>query len=80
MTCDAGVWSPAGGWYCDPVHWKRNTMFAFGWAPCYLLVCLSQPWLHPDYVSWRSGRAAHIPLLEIYCVTVARLDVSRLDV
>lgn len=23
------VWSPAGGWWCNPRHWKRNTFFAF---------------------------------------------------
>ena len=23
------VWSPTGGWYCDPKLWKRNTFFAF---------------------------------------------------
>lgn len=22
------VWSPAGGWYSDPKHWRRNTGFA----------------------------------------------------
>jgi len=25
----AGVWSPAGGWWADPVHWRRNTALAF---------------------------------------------------
>jgi hypothetical protein len=20
------VWSPAGGWWANPTHWKRNTM------------------------------------------------------
>jgi len=20
------VWSPAGGWYCQPANWKRNTV------------------------------------------------------
>ncbi|KAK9844166.1 hypothetical protein WJX81_006677 [Elliptochloris bilobata] len=24
-----GVWSPAGGWYADPKHWRRNTVLAF---------------------------------------------------
>ena len=24
------VWSPAGGWYCDPVEWKRNTAIVAG--------------------------------------------------
>ena len=23
------VWSPAGGWWCNPRHWKRNTAIAF---------------------------------------------------
>ncbi|CAM9354458.1 unnamed protein product [Hapterophycus canaliculatus] len=23
------VWSPAGGWWVNPTHWKRNTGFAF---------------------------------------------------
>lgn len=23
------VWSPAGGWWANPTHWKRNTGFAF---------------------------------------------------
>ena len=26
----AGVWSPAGGWWADPKHWRRNTALAFG--------------------------------------------------
>ena len=21
-----GVWSPAGGWYADPRHWRRGTL------------------------------------------------------
>ncbi|KAK9811884.1 hypothetical protein WJX72_011786 [[Myrmecia] bisecta] len=25
-----GVWSPAGGWWADPKHWRRNTAVAFG--------------------------------------------------
>ena len=24
------VWSPAGGWFADPKHWKRNTAVGFG--------------------------------------------------
>lgn len=24
-----GVWSPAGGWWADPKHWRRNTVLAF---------------------------------------------------
>ena len=23
------VWSPAGGWFADPKHWKRNTFMGF---------------------------------------------------
>ncbi len=23
------IWSPAGGWYSDPRHWRRNTVLAF---------------------------------------------------
>ena len=23
------VWSPSGGWWCNPKAWKRNTMLAF---------------------------------------------------
>ena len=23
-----GVWSPSGGWYPDPIHWRRNTALA----------------------------------------------------
>lgn len=22
------VWSPAGGWYCQPANWKQNTVIA----------------------------------------------------
>ena len=22
------VWSPSGGWWCDPPNWKRNTVVA----------------------------------------------------
>ena len=25
----AGVWSPAGGWFADPKHWRRNTAICF---------------------------------------------------
>lgn len=28
FSCSQGVWSPAGGWYPDPVHWRRNTALA----------------------------------------------------
>ena len=31
------VWSPSGGWWCNPRHWKRNTMYAF-------LVCCHIKW------------------------------------
>jgi len=24
------VWSPSGGWWCDPKGWRRNTAFAVG--------------------------------------------------
>ena len=24
------VWSPAGGWYCNPTNWKRNTAICLG--------------------------------------------------
>ena len=24
------VWTPAGGWWCNPVNWKRNTYIAAG--------------------------------------------------
>ncbi len=37
------VWSPAGGWYCNPANWKRNTaiaMAAYG-AICYAVFNLS---------------------------------------
>ena len=23
------VWSPSGGWWCNPRQWKRNTTIAF---------------------------------------------------
>ena len=23
------VWSPSGGWWCNPRHWRRNTFYAF---------------------------------------------------
>ena len=27
------VWTPAGGWYCHPPNWKRNTaLVALGWV------------------------------------------------
>ena len=22
------VWSPSGGWWCNPRHWRRNTAYA----------------------------------------------------
>lgn len=28
------VWSPAGGWYCDPRYWRRNTFLALGAVAC----------------------------------------------
>jgi hypothetical protein len=24
------VWTPSGGWWANPKHWKRNTGVAFG--------------------------------------------------
>lgn len=27
---NADVWSPTGGWWCDPKGWRRNTAFALG--------------------------------------------------
>ena len=30
---NVGVWSPAGGWWADPVHWRRNTALAFLCVP-----------------------------------------------
>lgn len=24
------VWSPSGGWWCDPKGWRRNTALAMG--------------------------------------------------
>jgi hypothetical protein len=29
----AEVWSPSGGWWCDPKGWRRNTAVAMGWVP-----------------------------------------------
>eukprot|EP00048_Salpingoeca_helianthica_P015055 m.224825 g.224825 ORF g.224825 m.224825 type:complete len:85 (-) comp16550_c0_seq1:78-332(-) len=31
------VWSPAGGWWCNPTHWKRNTVLLTGGV---LLSCI----------------------------------------
>lgn len=33
LMVTAGVWSPAGGWWADPVHWRRNTALAFLCVP-----------------------------------------------
>eukprot|EP00127_Corallochytrium_limacisporum_P002322 Clim_evm110s109 gene=Clim_evmTU110s109 len=37
------VWSPAGGWWPEPVHWKRNTVIAFamGFALCVPVMMIS---------------------------------------
>uniref|UniRef100_A0A061SAL7 Uncharacterized protein n=1 Tax=Tetraselmis sp. GSL018 TaxID=582737 RepID=A0A061SAL7_9CHLO len=24
------VWSPSGGWWCDPKGWRRNTVLVYG--------------------------------------------------
>ena len=33
MAYPKWVWTPAGGWYCHPKQWKRNTaIVGFGWA------------------------------------------------
>ncbi|KEZ40508.1 hypothetical protein SAPIO_CDS8406 [Scedosporium apiospermum] len=32
------VWSPAGGWYCQPANWKQNT-FVLG-AAVFGLTCI----------------------------------------
>ena len=39
------VWSPAGGWWANPVHWKRNTAIyvAFMGLACYGLVSVAEP-------------------------------------
>jgi hypothetical protein len=26
------VWSPSGGWWAEPVHWKRNSIVFMGFA------------------------------------------------
>ncbi|KAJ7279836.1 hypothetical protein O6H91_06G015400 [Diphasiastrum complanatum] len=31
------VWSPSGGWYCNPRYWRRNTAIAFAGI---FLVCI----------------------------------------
>ncbi|KAK2570001.1 hypothetical protein P5673_005869 [Acropora cervicornis] len=52
------VWSPAGGWWCNPRNWKRNTAIAFGviFAMC----------IPVHYISWSLERRyvppyRHIP-------------------
>ena len=33
------VWTPAGGWYCHPPNWQRNTaIVACGWAVAWYFV------------------------------------------
>ncbi|XP_032230070.1 uncharacterized protein LOC116613693 [Nematostella vectensis] len=31
------VWSPSGGWWCNPKNWRRNTLIAFG---VYAAICI----------------------------------------
>ena len=42
----AGVWSPAGGWFADPKHWRRNT------AICFLVIgAIAVPVVFPLYAA-----------------------------
>lgn len=40
----AEIWSPAGGFFADPKHWRRNTAVAV----MYVVVCICFVW---NYVS-----------------------------
>ncbi len=37
------VWSPSGGWWCEPRNWRRNTAIGFGmmFAACIPICWLS---------------------------------------
>lgn len=68
----AGVWSPAGGWYADPKHWRRNTALAFVCAlssnyPASVWIgtptCFRTEQLHPEaFYHWLTEpfRATHL--------------------
>ena len=56
------VWTPAGGWYCNPPNWRRNTAIVLGgWAVCAFFVFkfsaanerrLSPPYRHIPSQNW----------------------------
>ncbi|XP_065070205.1 uncharacterized protein LOC135695148 [Rhopilema esculentum] len=51
------VWSPTGGWWCEPRNWKRNTAFAF-----IGLFAAMIPIIYYDYNNLRRLKPPHTPL------------------
>jgi len=47
------VWSPTGGWWCEPRNWKRNTAIAF-----LVTALLTIPIIQYDYNHMRRSRPA----------------------
>ena len=52
------VWSPAGGWWCNPRYWRRNTAIAFG-AVGVLSGCV-----------WYISAQLEVCSLPLYCATL----------
>ncbi|KAL5486705.1 hypothetical protein EMCRGX_G019221 [Ephydatia muelleri] len=42
------VWSPAGGWWCNPRQWKKNTLWAFVIAGLSSATVCVAPWHRTD--------------------------------
>ena len=63
LLARTGIWSPTGGFYADPKHWKRNTALVVGWVltgrerrrVC-VRACVRHPWsLLPLLLSSEEG-------------------------
>lgn len=70
MLALCAVWSPAGGWWANPRHWKRNTAIAYAFIGTGLMFTFSFSAAHevrarrplplspPSPLSWPSCRRA----------------------
>ncbi|KAG8469774.1 hypothetical protein KFE25_006229 [Diacronema lutheri] len=58
------VWSPVGGWWCDPPNWRRNT----GLAGCGLVLAIGYVW------SWSAAleRRPNTPIRPIFSEIMAK--------
>ncbi|CAB3998802.1 Hypothetical predicted protein [Paramuricea clavata] len=58
------VWSPSGGWWCEPRNWRRNTAIGFGMI---FAACVPICWL-----SWQLERRPVAPYRHIFSQRFAK--------